>query len=172
MIGGGDWASDRIVPDAIRALSEKQVIEVRNPQATRPWQHVLEPLSGYLLLAERMFGETEMNNRYTDSFNFGPSLDSNRTVKDLVEEMTKYWEGTWQDVSGSHEPHEAHRLHLQIDKAYNQLGWSPRWDFETTVERTMNWYKDVDGGGRSIEICLADIAAYQAPLDQANVSAI
>ena len=83
VIGGGDWASDRIVPDAMRALAKEKVIEVRNPQATRPWQHVLEPLSGYLLLAERMFGETEMNNRYTDSFNFGPGLDSNRTVKTL-----------------------------------------------------------------------------------------
>ena len=121
--------------------------------------------------AERMFGETEMNNRYTDSFNFGPSLDSNRTVKDLVEEMTKYWEGTWQDVSDPNEPHEAHRLHLQIDKAYNELGLEPAMGLrdhsrthDELVQRCRRW-------GPFDRDCLADIAAYQAPLDQANVSA-
>lgn len=162
VIGGGDWAADRIVPDAMRALAAGETIEVRNPLATRPWQHVLEPLSGYLLLAEQLAATPGPENRYANAFNFGPSLEANRTVQDLIEEIFQHWGGTWRDLSDPHAPHEAGRLHLQIDKAHHQLGWRPVWSFNTTVERTVNWYKAVQDGGLALTSCLDDMAAYQA----------
>ena len=161
VIGGGDWATDRIMPDAIRSLAERKPIAVRNPKATRPWQHVLEPLGGYLLLAERLMCRSQQENRYTDAFNFGPSLEDNRTVEDLVEEIIKYWEGAWNDASDQSDPHEAKRLHLHIDKAHHQLGWRPRWKFRTTVERTVKWYKQVQEGRDALSLCMADIYTYQ-----------
>ena len=171
VIGGGDWAADRIMPDAMRALAAGIPIEVRNPLATRPWQHVLEPLSGYLLLAERLQSETNLENRFADAFNFGPNLEANRTVQDLVVEMIKHWRGIWRDISDPHALHEAGRLHLQIDKAHHQLGWNPRWDFKTTVKRTVDWYKAVNYGALALTHCLDDIASYQAPSDHYNASA-
>ena len=168
VIGGGDWACDRIVPDAMRALAKKKVIEVRNPGATRPWQHVLEPLSGYLLLAERMINEADTDDRLTDAFNFGPGLESNRTVKQLVNEIIKHWDGKWRNLADPDAPHEASRLHLQVDKAHHLLGWHPRWDFQNTVERTVSWYKNVEDGGLAIENCLDDIATYTSTPDPMN----
>lgn len=168
VIGGGDWAKDRIVPDAIRALAGGEPIKVRNPHATRPWQHVLEPLSGYLLLAKHLVSESGPEHCYADAYNFGPSLEGNRTVQDLVNEMLKHWDGIWRDCSDPHAPHEAGRLHLQIDKAHHQLAWRPRWSFRRTVERTVNWYKAVDNGSNSLTNCLADIEAYQANSDHSN----
>ena len=162
VIGGGDWAADRIIPDAIRALAAGQTIEVRNPKATRPWQHVLEPLSGYLLLAENLVSKTSHENYYADAFNFGPSLEANRTVQQLIEEINEHWGGSWQNISEADAPHEANRLHLQIDKAHHQLGWHPRWSFKTTVERTVNWYKAVESGSLALKSCMEDITAYQA----------
>ena len=167
VIGGGDWASDRIVPDAIRALAAGQTIEVRNPRATRPWQHVLEPLSGYLMLAEKLTNETGQSNCYADAFNFGPSLESNCTVQQLIEEIIVHWGGKWQNLSDKNALHEAGRLHLQIDKAHHQLGWQPRWCFKTTVERTVTWYKAVEKGGIALNNCIEDITAYT---DQENIS--
>ena len=161
VIGGGDWSDQRIMPDAMRALIEDKPIFVRNPHATRPWQHVLEPLSGYLRLAERLSSEQGHNNRFADAFNFGPNLASNRSVRELAEEILLNWDGSWQDHSEPNAPHEATRLHLQIDKAHHQLGWRPRWNFKTTVERTVGWYKSVQNGGIPLESCLNDISAYQ-----------
>ncbi|MBR8827241.1 MAG: CDP-glucose 4,6-dehydratase [Gomphosphaeria aponina SAG 52.96 = DSM 107014] len=146
VIGGGDWSEDRIVPDAMRALQQNQSILVRNPKATRPWQHVLEPLGGYLLLAEKMYAAGENNsekNPFTDAFNFGPNITSNRSVKDLVEEILKYWPGTWSDVSDPHAVHEANLLNLSIDKVYHQLNWQPKWDFSKTIATTVAWYRQV-----------------------------
>ena len=160
VIGGGDWAEDRIVPDAMRALAAGEPIHVRSPQSTRPWQHVLEPLSGYLLLAERLAGGSA-GNAYTSAFNFGPTLDSNRSVQELVEAGLQYWPGDWRDLSDPAAPHEAGRLHLQIDKAHHQLSWRPRWDFATTVARTVTWYRSVHEGASTLDCCLADLEAYQ-----------
>ena len=161
VIGGGDWAVDRIVPDAMRALASEKTIEVRNPGATRPWQHVLEPLSGYLLLAEKLASERNIKNKYASAYNFGPNLEANRTVQDLIEEIINHWEGTWQNKQDKNAPHEANRLHLQIDRAQYHLGWEPRWDFRTTVSRTVKWYKAVEKGGCPIKNCLEDIKAYE-----------
>ena len=159
VIGGGDWAADRIVPDAMRALAAGDPVSIRNPSATRPWQHVLEPLSGYLCLAEALFQETKPP---CEAFNFGPPLDSNRSVADLVNSMFNSWPGKWIDQSDPNAPHEAGLLHLQIDKARHRLGWRPRWDYSTTIERTVYWYKSVHEGLSAHECCLADLLTYQA----------
>lgn len=157
VIGGGDWAVDRIVPDAMRALGRGETIKVRNPAATRPWQHVLEPLCGYLHLAESLTSSADL----ATAFNFGPQLEANRCVRELVEEALKHWPGRWQDQSDPTAPHEASLLNLVIDKAHHQLGWAPRWDFSTTVERTVNWYRRVqEGQASALECCRDDLAAY------------
>lgn len=161
VIGGGDWAEDRIVPDAMRALARREEITVRRPEATRPWQHVLEPLGGYLLLAENL---ATAGQAYASAFNFGPALEANRSVRDLVDTALSYWPGSWRDLSDSTAPHEAGRLHLQIDKAHHQLAWRPRWPFATTVERTVAWYRAVHEGASPLECCLADLACYQKDL--------
>ena len=161
VIGGGDWAADRIVPDAMRAVAAGQPVSVRSPQATRPWQHVLEPLSGYLILAEKLMADNES---HSEAFNFGPSISANRSVQELVEKSFQYWIGTWTDCSISSNPHEAGRLHLQIDKSYHRLGWKPHWPFETTVERTVKWYKKVHEGSRPLDCCLDDLRAYEEVL--------
>jgi CDP-glucose 4,6-dehydratase len=161
VIGGGDWASDRIVPDAMRALSRGEPVGVRNPAATRPWQHVLEPLGGYLRLAEALTASAE----HASAFNFGPQLEANRSVRELVEHALRYWPGQWQDQSDPNAPHEASLLNLVIDKAHHQLGWAPRWDFSTTVQRTVNWYRRVqEGQASAFECCRDDLAAYLTPV--------
>jgi CDP-glucose 4,6-dehydratase len=163
VIGGGDWADDRIVPDAMRSLSAGVAIPVRRPQATRPWQHVLEPIGGYLLLAEKL---STGGDAFASAFNFGPALEANRCVRELVETALSHWPGSWRDLSDPTALHEAGRLHLQIDKAHHQLGWQPHWPFATTVERTVAWYRAVHEGSSPLECCLADLACYQKELAQ------
>ena len=158
---GGDWAADRIVPDAMRALAAGEPIALRNPAATRPWQHVLEPLGGYLLLAQQVLSQNEPP---CEAFNFGPSLNSNRAVAELVTTMLEHWPGRWIDARDPGAPHEAGLLHLQIDKARHQLGWWPRWDYPTTVARTVHWYREVHAGADPYSRSLADLQAYQAAL--------
>ena len=163
VIGGGDWAEDRIVPDAVRALARNQKIPVRRPLATRPWQHVLEPLSGYLLLAQRLAEAWKLSetNPYGGAFNFGPHLESNRSVRDLIEEALLHWPGAWSDLSDPQAPHEAGRLHLQVDKAHHQLGWRPRWDFATTIARTIGWYRSIhQNPSQALNLCLEDLDTY------------
>jgi CDP-glucose 4,6-dehydratase len=165
VIGGGDWAEARIVPDAVRALAAAEPIQVRQPEATRPWQHVLEPLGGYLLLAEQLASHGDA---FASAFNFGPALEANRPVAELVDSVLQHWPGGWQDFSDPDAPHEAGRLHLQIDKAHHQLGWLPRWDFATTVARTVSWYRGVHEGASALDCCLADLKAYQREADHAD----
>ena len=157
VIGGGDWAEDRIVPDAMRALAAKQPIPVRNPDSTRPWQHVLEPLGGYLLLSEFLAKAGHAN---ASAFNFGPNAEANRSVRELVEAALAHWPGSLRDLSDPTAPHEAGRLHLQIDKAHHQLDWRPRWPFATTVKRTVAWYRAVQEGACPLECCLQDLQVY------------
>jgi CDP-glucose 4,6-dehydratase len=158
VIGGGDWSEDRIVPDAMRSLAAGESIPVRRPEATRPWQHVLEPLGGYLLLAEKLAtgGQT-----YASAFNFGPALEANRGVRELVEAALVHWNGNWRDLSDPTAPHEAGLLHLQSDKAHHYLGWRPCWPFATTVERTVAWYRAVHEGASPMECCLHDLQSFQ-----------
>ena len=167
VIGGGDWAEDRIVPDAMRALAAGQPVPVRNPNATRPWQHVLEPLGGYLRLAEALAAAQTSNNKrnpYCEAFNFGPMLEANLPVRQLIETTLEHWPGTWEDLSNTNAVHEARRLNLQIDKAHQQLGWDPCWPFGSTVRRTVAWYQAVDKGDPPIDCCLEDLRAYESAL--------
>jgi CDP-glucose 4,6-dehydratase len=146
VIGGGDWAEDRIIPDCIRHLQRGAPVTVRNPRATRPWQHVLEPLGGYLELASRLLegpiqGEESPADASCYAFNFGPGPRSERSVQDLVEEVLNSWSGSWENRSDPFPPHEAHRLSLDISKATRVLDWHPRWDFARTVRETVDWYR-------------------------------
>jgi CDP-glucose 4,6-dehydratase len=143
VIGGGDWNNDRIMPDCIRALAEGIRIPVRNPDATRSWLHVLEPLSGYLQLGQSLFpGHARPNEDLHSAYNFGPNVNSNRSVQSLVQEVCKYWNGKWEDKRDPEAPHEACFLSLSIDKAWHHLRWQPVWDFETTVKETVRWYRE------------------------------
>jgi CDP-glucose 4,6-dehydratase len=143
VIGGGDWALDRIVPDCIRSLQSGDAIPVRNKVAKRPWQHVLEPLSGYLQLGAALHKATAANplKQLCGAFNFGPSLTSNRTVADLVEEILKHLPGSWDDRSDPAALHEATLLNLATDKAFHFLKWQPVWNFSRTIEQTVSWYR-------------------------------
>ncbi len=165
VIGGGDWAENRIVPDTVRALKSNQLIEVRNPYSTRPWQHVLDPLHGYQLLAEKLFKlklhSSETPFEFPDSFNFGPSISSNQTVKKLVQTILKSWPGEWYEKSNKEEFHEAGLLHLESQLARNYLAWRPRWCFEETVEKTIFWYKSVSEGQSALQCTMNDIIQYQ-----------
>ncbi|MEM1223321.1 MAG: CDP-glucose 4,6-dehydratase [Verrucomicrobiota bacterium] len=143
VIGGGDWALDRIVPDCMRSLAAKEPVPVRNPVATRPWQHVLEPVGGYLVLAYRMSEAQTPEEREAlfSGFNFGPDPEANRPVKDLVEKVIQCWPGTWIDQSDPNALHEAGLLNLTIHKAEELLNWKPIWDFDAAIENTVAWYR-------------------------------
>jgi CDP-glucose 4,6-dehydratase len=167
VVGGGDWAKDRIVPDAIGALRERRPIPVRNPRAVRPWQHVLEPLGGYLLLAARLAGHgvaPEARPQYCEAWNFGPRAEDTRTVREVVEALIRTWgEGSWIDCHDPAAPHEAGLLRLSIEKAQSRLGWQPRWDFDETVARTAAWYRahhESAGEGRLAALCRRQIREY------------
>jgi CDP-glucose 4,6-dehydratase len=144
VIGGGDWAADRIIPDCIRALKKGAGIPVRNRRATRPWQHVLEPLSGYLWLGACLTlpkARPRASSDLASAFNFGPNRDANRTVKELVEEVLRHWPGRWQDKTNPNAPHEAGLLQLSTDKAAALLRWFPVWSFSAAVAETVQWYR-------------------------------
>jgi CDP-glucose 4,6-dehydratase len=171
VIGGGDWAKDRILPDCVRALQEKREIPVRNRVSTRPWQHVLDPLSGYLWLAAALLDPSlrPCNSALLSSaFNFGPDIDSNRTVASLVLEVLKHWPGTFVDKSDPAAVHEAKLLNLATDKAFHLLGWRPVWGFDKAVAATVDWYLKADAISGSpketqeqlMEMTLAVIANY------------
>lgn len=145
VIGGGDYAEDRIVPDGVRALLSGQPLGVRNPRSTRPWQHVLDCLSGYLWLGARLV-DAKCEPRLADAFNFGPHASSNQPVAALVTEFLRHWPGEWRDASAPGTPHEASFLHLDTDRAANWLGWHPTWDFADSVRETAMWYRARHGG--------------------------
>lgn len=164
VIGGGDWAADRIIPDCFRALRAGESIPVRNKIATRPWQHVLEPLSGYLWLGAAL-ARPDLLGRpdgavFCTAVNFGPNLPSNRTVAQLVEELLKHVPGSWVDQSDPQAPHEASKLNLAIDKAFHLLEWQPVWDFEETVARTASWYVREAQGVPPATLCAEQIESY------------
>lgn len=139
VIGGGDWAKDRIIPDCIRALESTKTVEIRSPESIRPWEHVLEPLSGYMLLAKRMW---ESPKEYCEGWNFGPDPESVMTVWDIASAIVDvFGDGTLKDNSNPNAVHEASLLMLNIDKAKKRLGWSPRLSAKESVELTADWYK-------------------------------
>lgn len=171
VIGGGDWAKDRIVPDIFRALQAGEPIPVRNKLATRPWQHVLEPISGYLWLAANLANRRLARFPRVDlasGFNFGPSLLSNRTVAEVVESVLSRVPGRWEDRSDPNAVHEASKLNLATDKAFHMLGWSPNWDFEETISRTVQWYRDPRSSADACEITDEQISAFERDATEAR----
>lgn len=155
VIGGGDWAVDRIIPDCIRAIEAGIPVRLRNPDATRPWQHVLEPLSGYLLLAARLY---ENPKHWGGAWNFGPSTHEVRTVKNVAEVIVGHiGKGCVEVVESQTQVHEARLLQLNCDKAHQLLGWHPRWRVEKTLEATALWYKAVMDGGNAEKITRAQV---------------
>ena len=174
VIGGGDWALDRIVPDCIRSLQRDEAIPVRNPHATRPWQHVLEPLSGYLWLAATL-AQPELVKQdakeICSAFNFGPDKEANRNVGELVREILKHWPGKWDDKSNPHAPHEAKLLMLSTAKAKNVLHWHPTWNFESAIANTVKWYRGVSENAAKAEaLTLHQIADYEAAARAAKIA--
>ncbi len=157
VIGGGDWQQARIIPDCIRALENNKAIEIRNPNAIRPWQYVLEPLGGYLLLASNMYKEP---GEFCGAWNFGPDDGSVVSVSKIANMVTFCWgSGSWIDVSGKEEPHEANLLSLDIAKARSYLNWHPVWNIEKAIEATVDWYRNYQLMN-AYKICLSQIEEY------------
>lgn len=159
VIGGGDWAANRLVPDAIRAFLAGEELVLRNPQAVRPWQHVLEPLSGYLRLAERLCRDGVA---VADGWNFGPNSDSEQTVGTVVERLAALWgpDARWRiDSDGTH-PHEAGLLALDSAKARNRLGWAPRWSLDRALDASAGWFRDWHAGADMRTVTLNHIEIY------------
>jgi CDP-glucose 4,6-dehydratase len=157
VIGGGDWGEDRLIPDIMRAASAGTPIAIRRPDAVRPWQHVLEPLSGYLLLAERLFADEA----FAEGWNFGPDPGDARPVRQIVERITELWPGElrWDLDPGPH-PHEAGFLALDSSKARERLGWRPRWSLDDALARIVEWHAAHRDGGDLRALSLAQVGAY------------
>ena len=137
VIGGGDWAPFRIIPDLVRGIAKNKTVRIRNPNSVRPWQHVLEPISGMLMLAERMYN----NNEFSGDWNFGPESHKDITVKELAETFIELWRSGNYIIEKMQSYNEANSLQLDISKAKRVLNWAPRYDFDTALKRTIDWYK-------------------------------
>jgi CDP-glucose 4,6-dehydratase len=159
VIGGGDWALDRLVPDILRALENGQPVQIRNPHAIRPWQHVLEPLSGYLVLAQRLYEHGQAD---AEGWNFGPRDEDARPVQWIVERLCDAWGqgAAWALQPGDH-PHEASYLKLDISKARQRLNWAPRWPLQTALSRITDWHRAWLAGADMHAYCLEQISQYQ-----------
>jgi CDP-glucose 4,6-dehydratase len=158
VIGGGDWADDRLIPDIMRAIAAGDSVPIRNPHAVRPWQHVLEPLRGYLTLAERLYAHGA---EFAEGWNFGPADEDAQPVQKIVERLTRAWgEGASWRLDGAPQPHEATFLKLDCSKARAKLGWTPRWGLDAALESIVNWHKSAMSGADMRAVTLDQIAAY------------
>lgn len=159
VIGGGDWAVDRLIPDIIRAILADQPIRIRNPYAIRPWQHVLEPLSGYLTLAQKLY---EDGAAYAEGWNFGPSDEDARPVEWIVKRLCEEWGGNARyEIDRGEHPHEAHYLKLDCSKAHMRLEWSPRWDLDTALGAIVEWTRAYCAHDSVRELCLQQITRFE-----------
>ena len=158
VIGGGDWSPDRLIPDCIRSLEKNETIVLRHPHATRPWQHVLEPISGYLRLAAAL---AENPGQFDDAWNFGPDPESTFTVQQVVEQVVRHWGAGRFEATGERTVHEAGLLALDIARAQQHLHWQPTWDTPTAIEQTVRWYRHGQHGD-VFDFCLQQIAAFAA----------
>jgi CDP-glucose 4,6-dehydratase len=155
VIGGGDWREDRLIPDIVRSVIKKEKLKIRNPKATRPWQHVLEALSGYLILGQKLL---EGRKDFADAWNFGPNEDNHIDVETVVREVKNRWSNFEYEIDSTNHPHEAKLLKLDSSKARNLLRWRPVWNFEKTIDVTVNWYREYYENGN---ICsLRDLEEY------------
>ncbi|MDC3087406.1 CDP-glucose 4,6-dehydratase [Paracoccaceae bacterium] len=161
VIGGGDWADDRLIPDVLRAIETGQSVNIRNPQATRPWQHVLEPLNGYLILAEKLYTEGQA---FAEAFNFGPAEEDAKPVLWIVKQLTQSWgDGASWHLDGGTHPHEAYHLKLDCSKARTVLGWQPHWNLTKALQAVIVWHKAHLAHKNSPEmrsLCLQQIKEY------------
>jgi CDP-glucose 4,6-dehydratase len=164
VIGGGDWSADRLVPDLVRAVGAGRPLEVRNPQAVRPWQHVLEPLSGYLALGERLLAHEESA---ASAWNFGPADSDSRTVQAVLEGMHRAWPQVRWESSGGDHPHEAGVLRLDSSKAQSGLDWRPVWALDDALARTAKWYEAFLAGGAILTG--RDLDGYVADAERAGL---
>ena len=159
VIGGGDWAEDRLIPDILRAIQNGQSVNIRNPHATRPWQHVLEPLSGYLALAEKLYTQGPA---FAEAFNFGSAEEDAKPVQWIVEQLTQQWgDGANWKLDQAEHPHEAHYLKLDCSKAKMRLDWRPRWALGQALENIIVWHKAHQRGDDMRELSLRQIATFQ-----------
>ena len=159
VIGGGDWAEDRLVPDFIRAVTRGEPMMVRNPAAVRPWQHVLEPLHGYLVLAEKLWSDGP---RYGEAWNFGPDDEDTDSVETVVKTLATTWgpEASWRRDASRVQPHEATHLKLDCSKAKAELGWRPRWNLAAALQATVRWYKAHQAGQDMKRFTLEQVSSY------------
>jgi CDP-glucose 4,6-dehydratase len=156
VIGGGDWSDDRLIPDIVRAVAAGEVVQIRNPGAIRPWQHVMEPLYGYLLLAERLYNDGA---EYAGAWNFGPSIGDTQPVSALVERLSRTFDCEWSLDDGEH-PHEAHFLKLDISKAVADLRYQPRISLDTALDWTAEWYQAHFDGQDMLDVTQQQIDAF------------
>ncbi|MFT6137618.1 MAG: CDP-glucose 4,6-dehydratase [Cyclobacteriaceae bacterium] len=158
VIGGGDWADDRLVPDILKAFEQSKPVVVRNPLSTRPWQHVLEPLSGYLVLAQELFNN---GHEYAEPWNFGPKDEGCQPVHWILDKMVAKWgDGATWELDKNNNPHEAGFLKLDCSKAANRLKWQPKWNLEETLELIIDWHQSYIKGNDVKEACLSQIKKY------------
>jgi CDP-glucose 4,6-dehydratase len=165
VIGGGDWSEDRLIPDLVRAMAAQQSLEIRSPSATRPWQHVLESLSGYLLLGQKLIEE---NQNFDGAWNFGPERSGNRTVADVLIGLQTHWPEIHWHQTAAPQTHEANLLYLDSAKAHNQLGWQPVWNLDTTLEKTADWYRAFQSSQTTIST--QQLAEYIEAAQEAQVA--
>jgi len=163
VIGGGDWADDRLIPDILRSFENGDSVVIRNPKATRPWQHVLEPLSGYLVLAQKLY---ENPKKYAEGWNFGPNEQGEKPVDWILDKMIGKWPNSSWELNDNSNPHEAGFLRLNISKAKLKLGWNPVWKLSHTLEKIVNWHQAWLNKEDMQAICLAEIEEYAKDMNK------
>ena len=163
VIGGGDWADDRLIPDILRSFERRKPVVVRNPKATRPWQHVLEPLSGYLILAEKLYRDQR---RYAEDWNFGPNEQDVKPVDWILDKMIAKWPNSSWELDQNSNPHEAGFLKLDISKAESKLSWKPVWELSQTLEKIIVWHQAWLNKEDIQAVCLAEIEEYTRDMNK------
>jgi len=164
VIGGGDWAVDRLIPDFLRALDQQQPLVIRSPHATRPWQHVLEPVSGYMMLAEKLFTHGE---KFAQAWNFGPRLEDSKSVQWIVEHLCAAIPGASWRGETEQQSHEAHTLTLDSTKAHEQLGWQPKWNISDALRNTLEWHNAWKQDKNLYSVTLTQINEYSKAMQMA-----
>ncbi len=165
VIGGGDWADDRLIPDILRSFEKNEPVLIRNPKATRPWQHVLVPLSGYLVLTQKLFNNQE---KYAEGWNFGPNEQDAKPVDWILDKMISKWPNSSWEIDKSASPHEADFLKLDISKAGSKLGWKPIWELSHTIDKIIDWHKAWLNKEDMQAACLAEIEEYTKDMNNEN----